>query len=94
MTQKKSTTRKTQASVAKSERDIFLDSLFVSSEIVSAQALADALDVHAKSLRGMMRSNKLRDQSEFKNAEWKITRDLATRVYDLRHKVKQSEIAS
>jgi DNA-binding CsgD family transcriptional regulator len=84
MTARKSTksqaSKQTVEQTASERASEIVEALFADSETVSAQALADALERNAKTVRAYLRAIKSRDQSQFKNAQYAIDSKLASKV--------------
>jgi hypothetical protein len=54
---------------------------------ISASALAELVNRDAKTVRARLRKNAERDQEQFKNANWRITKTLAAK--ELTHFMKR-----
>lgn len=73
-----------KAEVAKQARaivDTYFSEFADSDNCISAQQYADLVQLDAKTVRARLRKMKKRDQSQFKNATWRVTKAIAVDVY-------------
>lgn len=82
-----STSKKTQKELTTSEIvEAYFDEK-ASDEIITASELAELVNRDAKTVRARLRKLAVRDQSQFKNATWRITETIAES--ELEHYLKQ-----
>lgn len=68
----------TKEQTAEQRVEAFFKENAASDDCVTAQQIADFVERDAKTVRALMRQMKVRDQAQFKNAQYRINKELAT----------------